>query len=218
MKNCNVSLRMSEDLYGRIEAVIQGGNRNGWILEAIERRLKPEPEVALTDKDKTKIIKNAIGLEQLMDDALRQALENKKDFLGTLSEAELARLAISRMPKVVGGDGEVKEEILSLTECLAMLPTTEDISKELNRVKGELFKTERERDMNAALLKVHKKTGSREDFAFAVFRGAVECAFDMVARRSFPGYGDGGGVSKRGYEEIGKRVKSELEKLNVELI
>ena len=114
------------------------------------------PEIEFTDKDKAKIVKGAISLEQLMDDALRKTLEEKKDFLGTLSEAELARLAISRMPKVVGGDGEVKEEILSLTECWAMLPATEDITKELNRVKGELFKTERERDMNAALLKVYK--------------------------------------------------------------
>ena len=43
----------------------------------------------------------------------------------------------------------------------------------------------------------------------------VEYAVNLIARRSLPGFGDGGGLTDQGYSEIAEAVKGELEKLEV---
>lgn len=217
------SIRISEELLERLEKELKGGNRNGWIEDAIRAKIDSKGvSVELTDKDKSKIVKGAQGLDQMIDDALKDAIKNRKDFLEHLTPAELARLAASRLPKTDSGDKEVKTDILSLENCLAALPLTEDITKELSTVKGKLFQTEQEKEILESLVKVWKKKAAEEsviteleEYTGRVYRGAVECALDIIIRRSLPGFGDGGGITAQGYNEIARLVKIELEGFGV---
>ena len=104
----------------------------------------------------------------------------------------------------------------SLAKALAVrMPEIPDLTQELNRVKGELFKAERERDLNKALLEHGKGAKELGELMGLVYRSAVEYAVDLVARRNLPGFGDGRGSSDRGYADIAELVKDELEKLEV---
>lgn len=49
----------------------------------------------------------------------------------------------------------------------------------------------------------------------AMYRGCVEWIVNMAARNALPGVGEGGGLTERGYEQVSKKVKSELENLMI---
>ena len=211
MKTKVISLRITDDLFTRMERVIQGGNRNVWISEAIEEHLGPR--IAANDSVSSNTDAGTdSSIEQIMKEALQRTLKEKPNFLSKLTDIELARLAVSKMAKDTS-EKETKEDMFSLLECLEMLPATEDITKELNRVKGELYKAEKERDMNAELLKYYKGNPA-EGFVSAVYKGAVEYTVGLVARNALPGFGDGGGLTAAGYAAIAAEVKKELDKLN----
>lgn len=97
------------------------------------------------------------------------------------------------------------------------MPGIEDITRELNRVKGELFKTRTERDLNLKLLKHSRNQAELAELMGAVYLGAVEWVVDMVTRNSLPGIGEGGGLTPRGYEHVAKKVEQEMKKLSLHM-
>ena len=90
------------------------------------------------------------------------------------------------------------------------MPEIEDLTLELNRVKGKLFKAEHERDLNLKLLKIRGDIDLPEIME-TLYRFAVEYAVDRIARNNLPGFGDGGGLSDKAYADIASDVKRDLE-------
>jgi hypothetical protein len=96
-----------------------------------------------------------------------------------------------------------------------MLPDIEDVTQELNKVKGLLFKAERERDLNLKLLEYGKGGSGLGELMDTVYRGAVEYCVQLIARNSLPGFGDGGGLTDKAYSDISEHVKRKLETLEL---
>ena len=104
---------------------------------------------------------------------------------------------------------------MSLRESIAVLPSMEDITKELNKAKGDLVKVTLERDLNLKLLKNSKDREGLADLMGLLFKGVVEYTSNLVARNSLPGVGEGGGLTEKGLFEISQVVREELEKLEI---
>lgn len=212
-KTKSIPVRMDDVLLGRIDKAVNGGNRSAFILEAIASRLdgieNPAPVIEFTPKEQIKVLDGAKRIDQMMDEAIEQAMMLRTDFLTGLNNADLAKLIASRLPKVDTGDKSLEGDVLSLTECINGLVSIEDVTKELNRVKGELNKTTHEKNIAQKVLAAKGVEGWREA-AQSIYAGACEYVLNLVIRGNLPGYGDGGGLSQRGYEEIGKEVEKGL--------
>ena len=105
---------------------------------------------------------------------------------------------------------------MSLQECLDSLPQMDDVTRELSKIKGELFKAEHERDFMATLLKRCRDSEEKRSYAGMVWEGVVEMVWQWVARNSVPGVGSGGGLTDKGREEVARECVKWLEK-NVRL-
>lgn len=213
MATISVSFRISEELLARIDQATN--NRSQFFVSAVEEKLSPVKAEELSDKEKRDVLKGAKTLNDLLKDAMMQRLAKDKNFLDHLDGVEFARLVAGRLPKEEGADAGLEQDVLSLSECIDMLPGIDDITRELCRVKGELFKVERERDINLKLLKHAENKVELGELMELVFRGAVEYAVDLVARNHLPGFGDGGGLSAKGYAEISDVVKKELQAMEL---
>lgn len=208
-----VTLRVSVELLEKIDAVAK--NRSKFFLEAAEKMLSAVPSVELTVSEKREVLKDAKTVTEIMREAMIQRLQKEQGLLDSMPKDEFLKLVMARLPKEVNPDGDLEEEFLSLKECLDGLPLVEDISRELNKVKGELYKAEKERDMNKALLEHGKGKKELGELMDLVYRSAVEYAVNLVARRSLPGFGDGGGLPDAEYGRIAEEVKKALEGLAV---
>ena len=105
-----------------------------------------------------------------------------------------------------------------ITETLRKSGYTETINnntKELNRVKGGLYKASCERDLNLKLLRHAEGKVELSELMEEIYRRLVEYVCILVARNSLPGLGEGGGLSESGYAEISRQVKRELEKVEL---
>lgn len=69
--------------------------------------------------------------------------------------------------------------------------------------------------MNIKLLEHGKNKAELGELMEAVYRGCVEWIVNMAARNALPGVGEGGGLTERGYEQVSKKVNSELENLMI---
>lgn len=209
MKTTVISLRVPVELVERIDGAAD--NRSAFIIEAIKEKLNPvRQEAELTDTEKRQALKGAKNLSDVMQDLILQEAARRKNFLDKMDDETFARLVASRLPKETSDTGDMEKNVLSLRACLDMLPQVEDVTAELNRVKGELYKAERERDMNLALLRHGKGKEELSGLMTEVYRCAVEYAVDLVARRSLPGFGDGGGLTDKAYADIAGEVRAAL--------
>jgi hypothetical protein len=206
---------MTEEMVKEIDAIAD--NRARFIIDAVRYKLNPESFEGsdLTDKEKKDLYKGAKNLSDIMQEAMLREAKRRNNFLSSLSNEDLAKMFVSRMPKEVAGDADLENEISSLQKSISTLPGMEDITEELNRVKHEYSKLECRWKTARSLLNhvQHKETFS--ELMENVYRYLIEYVVEMVVRNSLPGIGDGGGLSAAGYAEIGERVKQDLEKLKV---
>lgn len=213
-KTVPIAIRISVDLLERIDNACD--NRSKFFIEAAHQKLNPiQLDEDLTDREQQLAIKGAKNLTDIMQDLILQETSRRKNFLGKMDDETFAKLVASRLPKENLDNGDLESEVLSLRECLSALPTIEDITQELNRVKGLLFKAERERDLNKKLLEHGKGKADLGELMDLVFRGAVEYCVNLIARRQLPGFGDGGGLTDKAYSDISADVKRSLEKLEI---
>ena len=220
MATQSISIRLPVSLVERLDAHCSkvGGGRAPFIALAIKEKLDPielgdAPD--LTDAEKKKLLKSAGSLNDILSDRLLQEAQRRKNFLKHLDDAEFARLVAGRLPKEAPGDKDLTKDILSLSKCLEGLEGEADLTAELNKVKGRLFKVERELEMNLKLMR-HKDPGRElSDLMESIYRCCVEFVLDLIIRESIPGMMSGGGLSEQGRKEISNRVKSDLSELRL---
>jgi hypothetical protein len=214
-KTIAVGVRMTEEMVKEIDAVAD--NRARFIIDAVRYKLDPESFEGsdLTDREKKDVLRGAKNLHELMSDALLKEAQRRKNFLASMSNEDLAKLVASRLPKEIDGNADLEADILSLQQCISVLPGMEDVTEELNRMKLEYAKLEAKYKTAKSLLNhvQHKETFA--ELMEGIYRHLIEYVVEMVVRNALPGMGDGGGLSAVGYAEIGERVKVDLEKLKV---
>lgn len=219
MATQSVSVRLAVELVERMDrACANTGGRTVFISEAIQQKLDPidlgdAPD--LTDTEKKKLLKSAGSLNDILSDRLLQEAQRRNNFLKHLDDAEFARLVAGRLPKEAPGDKDLTKDILSLSKCLEGLEEEADLTAELSKVKGQLFKVERELEINLKLMR-HKDPGRElSDLMESIYRCCVEFVLDLIIRESIPGMMSGGGLSEQGRKEISNRVKSDLSDLRL---
>lgn len=208
-----ITLRISKDLLFRLDAATK--NRAGFIKEAIEAKLNPVEVPELSRVEKREVLKDAKTITDYMRDAMMKRLQRESDLLDGMPKDEFLKLVAGRLPKEDAGNADLEQEVLSLRKCLEEMPRIEDITKELSRTKGILHKTELERDLNLKLLKHCQGKATFAELMESVYKGLVGYVVELISRNSLPGIGDGGGLSEKGYAEIAKHVKSELDKMEL---
>lgn len=192
-------------------------NRTGFVIDAIKEKLErienggKEAEVVASPSNGV-VDGNALLTFQ---NALLKEAKRRPDFLSKLDNDTFAKLFASRLPKDAQTDGELEADALSLRSCLERMPSIPDLTADLNRVRGLLCKTERERDMNLKILEHSKNKCDLAELMKSVWKGAVEYAVDLVARGNLPGFGDGGGITEKAYSEIAHKVEGMLEDMKV---
>jgi len=220
MATQSISVRLAVELVERMDAHCSkvGGGRAPFIALAIKEKLDPvsvgdAPD--LTDREKKSLLKSAGSLNDILSDRLIQEAQRRSNFLSNLDDTEFARLVAGRLPKEAPGDRDLTKDILSLSKCLEDLEQEDDLTSELNLVKGKLFKAERELEMNLKLMR-HRDPGRElSDLMETIYRCCVEYVLDLIIRGSIPGLLSGGGLSERGRKEISNRVKSDLSELRL---
>jgi hypothetical protein len=214
-KTIPVAVRMTEQMIKEIDAVAD--NRARFIIDAVRYKLDPESFEGsdLTDKEKKDVLKGAKNLHEIMSEALLHEAQRRKNFLAGMSNEDLAKLMVARLPKEVDGNADLESDVLSLQGCIAALPSMGDVTEEVNRVKLEYAKLAAKYKTAKKLLNhvQHKETFA--DLMEGVYRCLVEYVVEMVSRNALPGIGDGGGLSSAGYAALAERVKVDLEKLKV---
>ena len=213
MKTSIISLRLPVSLLERIDGMSE--NRSEFIKAAIEEKLNPVKMPDMTKAEKREVVRDAKTMTDLMRDAIKQRLQQESDLLIDMDKGDFVQLVARMLPKEEVGSGDLEQEVLSLRESISALPGMEDITKELNRVKGELHKVTLERDLNLKLLKHSKDRESLGALMDMLFVRVVEYASNLVARNSLPGIGEGGGLTEKGLYEISQVVREELEKLDI---
>lgn len=213
MKNAVISLRLPVDLVERIDNLSK--NRTEFIKAAIEEKLNPVKMPEMTKAEKREVIRDAKSMTDMMRDAIKQRLQQETDLLSDMERGDFISLVARLLPKEEQTNADLEQEVLSLRESITALPSMEDITKELNRAKGDLVKVTLERDLNLKLLKHSKDREGLADLMGLLFKGVVEYTANLVARNSLPGIGEGGGLSEKGLFEISQVVREELEKLEI---
>jgi len=216
MKGKVISVRLPLELLAEVDKLTD--NRNGFIVEAVEAKVKGVeaiPVKELTNTEKRAVLKKGANLADLLHDAMLDRLSREKDLLNDMPRDEFLKLVAGRLPKEENADVDLERDVLSLRACLAEMPGIEDLTRELNKTKGKLFKVKCERDLNLDLLRHSENKNTLAELMQGVFRRAVEYVAELVARNSLPGVGEGGGLTDKGYAEVAARVKRELEELEL---
>jgi hypothetical protein len=209
----NISVRLSNDLLDRIAAT--GINRNAFIKEAIEEKLNPVTMPDLTKAEQKAVIREAKNLNEIMRDAMMQRLQSERNLLRDLPKDEFVQMVVRLLPKENLSGSDLEADVLSLQKCISALPGMEDVTEELNRIKGEYAKLLAKYKTAKRLLNhvQHKETFM--DLMDGVYRCLIEYIVEMVARNSLPGFGDGGGLTDAAYVDIAHRVERDFEKLKL---
>lgn len=209
----NISVRLSNDLLDRIAAT--GITRNAFIKEAIEEKLNPVKMPELTRSEQKAVIKEAKNLNEIMRDAMMQRLQSERNLLKDLPKDEFVQMVVRLLPKENLDNSDLEGDVLSLQKCISALPSMEDVTAELNRMKDEYAKLEARWKTAKSLLNhvQHKETFA--ELMEGIYVHLIEYVCEMVVRNAFPGLGDGGGLSAAGYAEISDRVRKDLEKLKL---
>ncbi len=209
------SFRISEELLAHIDE--HSTNRTAFVVDAIKEKLArienggkdadvvAAPNAGVVDDNMTMLFQ-----KELMAEARR-----RPNFLHSLDSETFAKLLASKVSKDSQPDGELEAEVLSLRSCLERMPSIQDLTADLNRVRGLLFKAEHERDMNLKILEHNKNKCDLAELMKYIFKSAVEYARELVARGNRPGFGDGGGITDKAYEDISRKVEGMLNDMQV---
>lgn len=220
MATRSVTIRLAVELVERIDRFCEssGISRASFIADAVREKLDPVKigdSPALTDREKRDLLKSAGSLSEILSDRIVQEAQRRENFLKNLDDTEFARLVAGRLPKEAPGDKDLTKDILSLSQCLEGLDDVDDLTAELNKVKGKLFKAERELEMNLKLMR-HRDPGQElSDLMECIYRCILEYVLDLIIRGSIPGMLSGGGLSDQGRKDVSNRVKSDLSELRL---
>ncbi len=207
------SFRISDELLARIDE--RSTNRTGFVIDAIKEKLERLENGGREEKsvnESSVVDGNALLTFQK---ALLTEARRRPDFLRNLDNETFAKLFASRLPKDAQGNEELEADALSLKSCLDRMPAIPDLTADLNRVRGLLCKTEHERDINLKILEHNKNKVELGELMKFIWKSAVEYTVDLVARGNLPGFGDGGGITDKAYEDISRKVEGMLEDMRV---
>lgn len=170
-----INIRIEKEILAEIEKQVNSRGRNRWVVQAIRQALRrDEVPAELTTQQTIDRADTEQQLDLLLDKHLVAALQ-KDNPLGSLTESELAKLAVQRAPKTQNSSEQIQQDVMSLTECIKMLPNIEDITKELSHTRHQLSRLQAECEINSAINKVMKaKLKKFDDEAWQHFSTAVE--------------------------------------------
>lgn len=214
-KTRTISLRIPEKLYQRLQEASNGGSVSSWITRAIEDRLENRPVViagTLTERQQQKVVTAQVQAGRTVIETVNDFIAANPTWFEKLPEDQQGKIISAIGLKLAQRSDGTDAGTVSLRESLKGLDQMEDITSELSRVKGELFKAERERDM--ALQVCHRCRDINEKSAFVelAWEGWTEVCWQWIVRNALPGIGDGGGLTEAGREEVAKEVLKWLEK------
>lgn len=113
---------------------------------------KPRSE-ELNAKDRVRIYDNEVKISKLVNDFAILALKTRgAGVFEGLTDAELAKLVISQLPKPKDVDEDLRKDMVSLQASLEKLPSVEDITGELSRLRFANNKLIAEREIQQAVV------------------------------------------------------------------
>lgn len=170
-----ITVRLEQELLDEIGKQVGVRGRNRWIVQAIRQALKrDEVPAELSTQQQIERADTEQQLDLLLDKHLVSALQGENP-LGSLTQSELAKLAAQRAPKASNSSEQIQNDVMSLTECLKLLPDAEDIVKDLSHTKYKLLKLQSECEISKAINKATMSKLKKLDLeAWQHFTRAVE--------------------------------------------
>lgn len=174
-----LNFRIEEELLAAFDAKLDGAERTEVILQLIRDFVQRKPRnEELNAKDRVRIYDNEVKISKLVNDFAIRALKTRdKNVFEGLTDAELAKLVISQLPKPKDVDEDLRKDMVSLQASLEKLPSVEDITGELSRLRFANNKLIAEREIQQAVVDGLRKRLNRDNpGAWAEFRRGLELA------------------------------------------
>lgn len=174
-----LNFRIEEELLAAFDAKLDGAERTEVILQLIRDFVQHKPRSEeLNAKDRVRIYDNEVKISKLVNDFAIRALKTRgAGVFEGLTDAELAKLVISQLPKPKDVDEDLRKDMVSLQASLEKLPSVEDITGELNRLRFANNKLIAEREIQQAVVDGLRKRLNRDNpGAWAEFRRGLELA------------------------------------------
>lgn len=174
-----LNFRIEEELLAAFDAKLDGAERTEVILQLIRDFVQRKPRSEeLNAKDRVRIYDNEVKISKLVNDFAIRALKDRgaRVFEG-LADAELAKLVISQLPKPKDVDEDLRKDMVSLQASLEKLPSVEDITGELSRLRFANNKLIAEREIQQAVVDGLRKRLNRDNAgAWTEFRRGLGLA------------------------------------------
>ena len=174
-----LNFRIEEELLAAFDAKLDGAERTEVILQLIRDFVQRKPRSEeLNAKDRVRIYDNEVKISKLVNDFAIRALKTRgAGVFEGLTDAELAKLVISQLPKPKDVDEDLRKDMVSLQASLEKLPSVEDITGELSRLRFANNKLIAEREIQQAVVDGLRKRLNRDNpGAWAEFRRWLELA------------------------------------------
>lgn len=174
-----LNFRIEEELLAAFDAKLDGAERTEVILQLIRDFVQRKPKSEeLNAKDRVRIYDNEVKISKLVNDFAIRALKTRgAGVFEGLTDAELAKLVISQLPKPKDVDEDLRKDMVSLQASLEKLPSVEDITGELSRLRFANNKLIAEREIQQAVVDGLRKRLNRDNpGAWAEFRRGLELA------------------------------------------
>ena len=174
-----LNFRIEEELLAAFDAKLDGAERTEVILQLIRDFVQRKPRSEeLNAKDRVRIYDNEVKISKLVNDFAILALKTRgAGVFEGLTDAELAKLVISQLPKPKDVDEDLRKDMVSLQASLEKLPSVEDITGELSRLRFANNKLIAEREIQQAVVDGLRKRLNRDNpGAWAEFRRGLELA------------------------------------------
>ena len=215
VKSRTISLRIPEKLYQRLQEVANGGSVSSWITRAIEDRLENRPVVVtgkLSERQQQKVVTAQVQAGRTVIETVNDFIASNPDWFAKLPDDQQGKIISAIGLKLAQKSDGTDAGTVSLRDSLRGLDQMEDITEELSRVKGMLFKAEHERDVALQLCHHCRDHAEKEAFVELAWEGWTEVCWQWLVRNSLPGIGDGGGLTEAGREAVAKEVLGWLKK------
>ena len=174
-----LNFRIEEELLAAFDAKLDGAERTEVILQLIRDFVQRKPRSEeLNAKDRVRIYDNEVKISKLVNDFAIRALKTRgAGVFEGLTDAELAKLVISQLPKPKDVDEDLRKDMVSLQASLEKLPSVEDITGELSRLRFANNKLIAEREIQQAVVDGLRKRLNRDNpGAWAEFRRGLKLA------------------------------------------
>lgn len=174
-----LNFRIEEELLAAFDAKLDGAERTEVILQLIRDFVQRKPKSEeLNAKDRVRIYDNEVKISKLVNDFAIRALKTRgAGVFEGLTDAELAKLVISQLPKPKDVDEDLRKDMVSLQASLEKLPSVEDITGELSRLRFANNKLIAEREIQQAVVDGLRKRLNRDNAgAWTEFRRGLGLA------------------------------------------